>query len=282
MYKEFLAVLDDSLLLDFELVCYSLNIRYIIEKCSFYSLIYLHEDDFNSAVKNFNEFLNETLISEEEESSLPILDDKVTIFSHTLILSFFIFFFYYLLSGRKYFIISIGANDAYKVINGEFYRCITALFIHANFFHLISNMIFFLIIFKYVIKIFGEGLGWLLIFLSGFLGNLITSYLYQNYHSSIGFSTSVFGTIGILSNVNIKLLKSYIPVIAGFFLFIMLGGGKNVDVIAHISGFFSGIILVEILLKRFKNLIKFEYQKYFKITLCSVIILSWLLALYFN
>ncbi len=286
MYKEFLVIFDKEFFFDFELLCHSLQIKYIVKSINSYFIIFIYEEDYEKAYLNLNDLIREDLnyFSPYDEiiNNVIIINDSISFFSYSIIGSIILFFFYYELTGQKYYFFDIGANNAYLVVKGEFYRCITSLTLHANLLHILSNMVFFVVIYRYVIKIFGEGLGWLLIVLSGFLGNLMTSFFYQHYHSSIGFSTSIFGVVGILSCINLKVVKNFLPVVAGFFLFIMLGGGKNVDVIAHISGFISGIILTEILLKKYKFLIDKKYQNKFKVLVILIFLGSWGLAFNFS
>ncbi len=282
MYKEFLIILNNDLLVDFELLCISLNYPYKKIYENNYCKVFIHENYYKKLYIDLNELLRENLFPQEETIVIPFVNDKCSFFSWSIIIFLAIFFFFYNISRKKYLIINHGANDAYKVINGEFYRCITSLTIHGNFSHLLSNLFFLVLLLKYIVKIFGEGIAWFMIIISGFLGNVFTSFFYQNFHSSIGFSTSNFAMIGILANVNIKVLKSYLPAIAGFFLFIMLGGGKNVDVVAHICGFFSGLIVTEIFLKRFRFLIEKKYQNIFKLSVTFIILISWILAIIFN
>ncbi len=287
MYKEFLIVFDNDFLTEIELLCHSLSIDYqIIIKFNNYHF-FINLTDYETFYKNLNEFINENLFFLEEEKKekieIPILNEKASLFSVLIILGICLFYFYYTIFNKKYFFVSIGANDAYKVLNGEFYRCVTALTLHANIIHLASNIIFFSIIFRYVVKFFGEGLSWFLIIISGIWGNFFTSFIYGSFHSSIGFSTSVFATIGILANINLKILKNYLPLIGAFFLLIMLGGGdKKVDVLSHITGLISGFAITEIILKKYSSIISHKNQIYFKIITISILILSWLFALLSN
>ncbi len=282
MYKEFLIVFDNEFLTEIELICHSLSLDYqiIIQNNNYHFFIEL--SDYETFYKNLNEFINENLFfsDEEEEIKIPVLNDKAGLFSLLIISGICLFYFYYAIFSKKYFFISIGANDAYKVLNGEFYRCITALTLHANIIHLASNIIFFSLIFRYVVKIFGEGLAWSLIIISGAIGNFFTSFIYGSFHSSIGFSTSVFATIGILANINFKILKNYLPLIGAFFLLIMLGGGdKKVDVLSHITGLITGFAITEIILNKYSSIISYKSQKYLKIFTISLLIVSWALAL---
>ncbi len=282
MYKEFLIVFDEEFLSELELISQSLLLNYQIIPENFFYKFYIHSSHYEVFYKNLNEFLNENIFFEEtiDIPQFPILNDKTSFFSWLIIGGMCLFYFYNSIFDKKYFFISIGANDAYKVLNGEFYRCVTSLTLHGDIMHLLSNMTFFLLIFRYIVKIFGEGFTWLVIIISGFIGNFLTSFIYGSYHSSIGFSTSVFATIGILANINLKVVKNYLPLIGAFFLLIMLGGGdKKVDVLSHITGLISGFLLAEVILKKYQNLITLKYQNLFKLLTLLILSLSWTIAL---
>ena len=278
MYKEYLVVLDYQFVEEIELICISLSYDYRIISFNNHWLFLISEIHYNDFYKNLNEFINENLLFEpvENEIPFPVLNDKPSFFSYSIISGIIIFYLYYALTDKKYYFFAIGANDAYKVVNGEFYRCITALFLHANIVHLLSNIIFFTVLYRYSVRIIGEGLTWFLIIVSGAIGNFLTSFIYGAFHSSIGFSTSVFATLGILANLNFKIVKNYLPIIGVFFLLIMLGGGdKKVDVVSHITGLLSGYFITEILIKKFQSYISLNKQTLFKILTILIICLCW-------
>ena len=285
MFKKILIIFDEQFLKEVELICQSLNFEYKIVTINGNLLFCIANNDYENFIKNLNEYINENILTHEEEliPPFPVLYDKISVFSYFLIFGTILFYFYYAIGGKKYFFFQIGANDAYNVVNGEFYRCVTSLFLHANILHLSSNIIFFSIIFKYVIKILGEGLGWFLIIIAGATGNFLTSFIYGSNHSSIGFSTSVFATLGILANLNFKIFRNYLPVIGAFFLLIMLGGGdKKIDVLSHVTGIISGYFLTEILIKRFIYLISLKYQNKFRLLTLFIIFTAWISALHNN
>ncbi len=273
----FLTILDESFYIEIELLLIALNIQYKIHG----STIYLKEDDVEFFYKNLNEYLVEDIENNEEEISLEPVKIPFTI---SIIIFLFIFYFFSKLTDFNYWI-KIGGNDAYKVINGEFYRAITSLTLHSNIVHISSNIIFFLILIKPLVKIFKEGKAWFFIIVSGFIGNVFSDYLYQNFHISIGFSTSVFAVIGMLAFINFtiykketSIIKRYLPFAAAIALMGLTGTGKNVDVWAHIAGFFSGIVVLITYRRKAKFFDKFDDNVY-KIFVIFIIIFSWFLAI---
>lgn len=131
---------------------------------------------------------------------------------------------------------------------GQWYRLVTALTLHADAVHLAGNMLIGGVLVHYLCRLLGSGLGWFLILLAGTLGNLMNILLHGIPHNSVGFSTAVFGTIGILAGYQAMsrragaLKEILLPLAAGAGLLAFLGaGGPRTDLGAHFFGFLAGI-----------------------------------------
>jgi len=114
----------------------------------------------------------------------------------------------------------------------------------------VGNVIIGGVLVHFLCRILGHGLGWFLILLSGILGNFINILLHGNPHNSVGFSTAIFGTIGILSGYqavskrSAALKEILLPLAAGAGLLAFLGtGGPRTDLGAHFFGLLAGSIL---------------------------------------
>ena len=144
------------------------------------------------------------------------------------------------------------------VREGQWWRAITALTLHADISHLVANIASGLLFSAFVLPHFGTGVTWLLILMSGFLGNLTNAWLYQSTpHISIGSSTAVFGSLGLLvaaefvSRISSPATRGrwqlILPLGAGLALLAWLGVGdaehNHTDYMAHFWGFSSGIAL---------------------------------------
>jgi rhomboid protease GluP len=79
--------------------------------------------------------------------------------------------------------------------------------------------------------------------------NLLNAYIQPGMHVSVGASTAVFATLGLLAGFEWRRRASaperrawrWAPVLAGIFLLGFLGtGGENTDVLAHLTGFAAG------------------------------------------
>lgn len=146
-------------------------------------------------------------------------------------------------------------NSSIQVIGaGEWYRPFTALFLHADMEHLAGNAVFGLIFGILVANSFGPLLGWGLILVSGFFGNLLNAWLnFPDPFQSLGASTAVFGALGLLVASGLEVgwrersfrkgLRAFTPLLAGLLILGLNGiGGAGVDNMAHVTGMFFGVI----------------------------------------
>ena len=147
-------------------------------------------------------------------------------------------------------------NSSQGVVDGlELYRPFTALFLHGDFEHLLGNVVFGVIFFLLVSNSFGPLRGWVLVMLSGFLGNTLNAVIHHpDVFRSLGASTAVFGALGLLVGTGLDVawrersyrrgLQAFVPLLAGLMLFSIHGiGGPGTDVMAHLLGLFFGVAL---------------------------------------
>lgn len=142
-------------------------------------------------------------------------------------------------------------SSARYVVDGEWYRCATALMLHVDALHLVGNLVGMTLFATAVCSVSGWGIGWLLILAAGIGGNLINAFVYGSGHNAIGASTAVFGALGLLSAYQfLKKLRHphnrfqiLLPIGAGLALLAFLGSSAHTDIMAHLFGFICGIIL---------------------------------------
>jgi rhomboid protease GluP len=143
--------------------------------------------------------------------------------------------------------LAFGA-DARRIMDGEVYRCATALLLHADAAHLAGNMAGMALFGGAVGAACGTGVGWLMILAAGILGNLMNALAHESGHLSIGASTAVFGALGILCALQAvdaartgKGWKRMVTVFgAGVALLAFLGTSGQSDLGAHLLGFLNG------------------------------------------
>lgn len=149
-----------------------------------------------------------------------------------------------------------GALDTAAVFErGEWWRGLTALFLHTDEAHLVSNLLAGVFVFAAVLSIFGRARGWLLLGLAAVAGNLaVAAAHYPGPYRSIGASTAVFAALGLLTGRAVRIAVSarhphrwrsfFVPSATGLTVLALYGaGGPQVDVLAHVTGFVVGAVL---------------------------------------
>jgi len=99
---------------------------------------------------------------------------------------------------------------------------------------------------------FGSGLAWLTILIGGAAGNFLNAWIREPDHTSIGASTAVFATLGLVAAASwvqrarwreSRMIR-FAPIVGAVVLLSYLGtGGVRTDVLAHITGFLAGLVL---------------------------------------
>jgi membrane associated rhomboid family serine protease len=142
-----------------------------------------------------------------------------------------------------------GALSGSQVLeHGQWWRVVTALTLHADLDHLLGNVAFGGLLAFFLCRLLGSGLGWLLALLSGAAGNTISVLLRDSTYQAVGFSTMVFGMVGILSGLRLRRLGSWQEVLlslgGALGLLAFLGTeGERTDLGSHLWGMISGIAL---------------------------------------
>ena len=145
-----------------------------------------------------------------------------------------------------------GGADADRILHGELWRAVTALTLHGDVGHAVSNAVAAAIFFGMVSSLLGLGLGSALVLLAGAGGNLANAFLHGSPHLSIGASTAVFGAVGVVGALSMakqrgkasSRRRAWLPIAAALALLGMLGtGGARVDIWAHLCGLLVGAIL---------------------------------------
>jgi rhomboid protease GluP len=195
------------------------------------------------------------------------------------------------LTGLEESFIRTGAASAGKILQGELWRIITALTLHADLLHVLANAFSCWVFCAPVVNIYGSGLGWFLILLAGASGNLITAFIYRTAHTSIGASTSLFGAVGLLGASRCALGKRYrlqgrktwFYIAGTVTLVAVMGVGENVDVLAHLFGAMMGVIFgfpSARKMSRPSGQLSQNVQFIMGAGTAAVVLLSWICALY--
>lgn len=140
-----------------------------------------------------------------------------------------------------------GMSNAGLIQAGAWWRAVTALGLHADTVHLAGNLGFGLVFGFLAGQLLGWGLAWSGMLLAGALGNALNAFVQPAGHTSVGASTAVFATLGILAACSWTRRKTQInrwaPLGGGVALLAFLGmGGERTDIFAHVTGFASGCL----------------------------------------
>ncbi len=145
-----------------------------------------------------------------------------------------------------------GSSDAAYLLSGEWWRSVTALTLHVDLGHVLSNAIAMVLFLSAVCRSLGPGLGIATVLLAGAAGNLANAFLQGPAHVSVGASTAVFAAVGVIVSLAVvrrRRMRSFgrrawLPIAAGFALLAMLGTGQyRVDLWAHFLGLLAGGLL---------------------------------------
>ena len=148
-------------------------------------------------------------------------------------------------------VIAWGANDGLRTLGGEYWRLLTAAFIHANIIHIALNMWCLLYLGRISERLFGRWQTFAIYLLTGVGGSLL-SLAWESTRLSVGASGAIFGLAGaILSGVRLGNLSittgekrsifTSVVVFAGFSFYMGLRG--NTDNMCHLGGFVTGLII---------------------------------------
>lgn len=176
--------------------------------------------------------------------------------------------------------------DADHIINGELFRCVTALMLHASWAHLMGNVVALLIFGTAFSALVGWGVGWLLVLLCGSAGNFLTALWYGQGHVSIGASTAVFTAVGLCAALSFwrgRRIRSWswrqwTPLASGLALLGFLGSAPHTDLVAHVMGFVSGLA-TGLIYGWQPRLARWPIQLAAAMLTISVVILSWIWGL---
>jgi rhomboid protease GluP len=144
-----------------------------------------------------------------------------------------------------------GALRAGPTRSGELWRAITALTLHLDVGHLLANLGFGTVFGLLAGQLLGPGIAWATVLAAAASANLLNAFIQPATHSSVGASTAVFATLGLLAAYAWRRRRDqgdrwayrWAPLIAGVILLGFTGaGGERTDVLAHLTGFVMGLV----------------------------------------
>ena len=182
---------------------------------------------------------------------------------------------------------TVGRMEAGLVMEGQWWRTVTALTLHGDIAHLIANSLFGLLFGVFVGRYLGSGLGWLLILLAGAIGNGANALLRPEEFRSIGASTATFAALSMGAAFMWRRRyfqgrdwrRNFAPIFAGIALLAYTGmGGGNTDVVAHLTGFAAGIAFGLLVAKVNVQRLGVIGQQLCGLGAVCLVVLAWMLA----
>ncbi|SFV52959.1 FIG056164: rhomboid family serine protease [hydrothermal vent metagenome] len=160
-------------------------------------------------------------------------------------------------------IFEFSAIQGYAVIiQGEFYRLFTSMFVHNDIIHISMNMLSLYMVGRIVERLFSSWAYLALYFISGFFG----SFAYMSmtlYDGAVGASGAIFGIFGALAGFVLvhrrtmqqqfmQFMRDFgIILVINFFIGVIF---PNIAMSAHIGGLVAGVIGGFIIAKNVNNL----------------------------
>jgi rhomboid protease GluP len=139
-----------------------------------------------------------------------------------------------------------GAKINAAILNGQFWRLITPMWLHGSILHIMFNMYALAIFGSNLERFYGHGRFLLLYLLSGFAGNVVSFMMTPR--TSLGSSTAIFGLLaaqGVFIYQNRSLIRNsrslLINTIAIAAINLFFGLSPGIDNWGHLGGLIGGL-----------------------------------------
>jgi len=158
--------------------------------------------------------------------------------------------FYYWSAVRFPGVSGAGILDSEKVRHGQWWRLWTAITLHENAPHLVSNATTGFILMGLAMARYGVGVALLASYLAGWVGNVASLKVYAEPHQSLGASGMVMGALGLVTAQSFSHWRKYPlgtrlffrALAGGALILALLGFSPDSDMAAHVGGFMAGAI----------------------------------------
>jgi membrane associated rhomboid family serine protease len=159
--------------------------------------------------------------------------------------------FYYWSMVRDSWMMNAGMVNSDAVLRGQWWRLFTAVTLHENLPHLLSNEILGFLLLGLAMARYGPGLALLAAYLAGAAGNYASVIMDPTTHESLGSSGMVTGALGLISVQSFapwhkhRSAAAFLPraMAGGVLILVLVGFSPGTDMLAHVGGFLAGGIL---------------------------------------
>lgn len=146
-------------------------------------------------------------------------------------------------------LLEYGGNRRFEVMNGDYWRLFTYMFLHGGLMHLVSNLFGLVISGYFLERILGRTRMLLSYVVCGTVAGLVSIY-WHDFTVSVGASGAIFGLLGIIFALNFfkvysALDRDMIWTLLGAYggISLLLGFTQGIDNAAHIGGLVCGLVL---------------------------------------
>ncbi|MRX72094.1 rhomboid family intramembrane serine protease [Bacillus lacus] len=157
----------------------------------------------------------------------------------------------------RYLVVGYNAG----VANGEWWRLLTPIFLHAGFSHLFFNSVSLILFAPALERLMGKIRFLSIYLLAGILANIATFLIEPLQYSHVGASGAIFGLFGVFLYMSIyrkdlmDQASSQIAVTILAISLIMTFINANINVVAHLAGFGAGFALAPLFLKKRRSFV---------------------------
>ncbi|MBN2259521.1 MAG: rhomboid family intramembrane serine protease [Clostridiales bacterium] len=194
----------------------------------------------------------------------------------------FILMIFYDPSISTHTLIKFGAKSNFEIVDFQFFRLFSSMFLHVTFYHILFNSLALYIIGNQVEAIMGKKKFLIVYFSAGIIGAM-GSFITNNYVAA-GASAGIFGLLGTHIYLYLYNKEGYKKFFGNDFLVLIAINiaygfiNPNIDNAAHIFGMIGGLFVTLFIAKQVSK-IKFN-QKIISVAVLSIIVI--LFGLKFN
>ncbi len=225
------------------------------------------------------------------DSAQPLLSDRG--FFSALFFAFSLLHFHLWYENADCHWRSLGVWEGALIRKGQWWRCLTALTLHSDYAHLLTNMFWGGTLLALVANEFGAGWGLTLMLSAGALGNALNAWLLpQAQYQALGASTMVFALLGMLSSAStcavwrqrrqgrgtFRIVQLWLPFLAGCGMLALYGTAPGTDLGGHLNGFLAGLLLGLLAKKLPQKYCTRHWQWSSAVLALSVLFLAWIRA----
>lgn len=226
---------------------------------------YLSRQEHHSSESELRPFMEEASVQEPAQRINRVLSPVNTCI---ILLNVLVFIITYLVPffGGSDKTLAAGALSWYDVIReGEYYRILTSMFLHADISHLFNNMLVLFFVGYHLEHAMGR-LKYLIIYMGGGIlagiasigYNMLEEYNRLTEHTtvSVGASGAIFGVVGAMLLIVIvnrgRLQGIRTRQMVTFVVLSLYGGITNarIDQAAHVGGFLAGVMLAALIYRK--------------------------------